>query len=130
MKLKFVSCTSNSLAQTCDSRKCTELLLILILSLRDLLQNQSLEIIQVCIVVLCFPHNSIVGTHLCDECTRSNAPSVSHKLSSICVTARASLHTDHKMSGLPIRARHRRLRKKCEQTVDNSPTDSLSSSLN
>ena len=28
---------------------------MLILSLRDLVQNQSLETIQVCIVVLCFP---------------------------------------------------------------------------
>ena len=37
------------------------------------------------------------------------------------VTARASLFTDHKMSGLPIRARYRHLRTICEQTVDNSP---------
>ena len=63
--------------------KCTELLLMLILSLRDLLQNQSLQIIQVCIVVLCFTHNNIVGIHLCDEKTRSNAPNVCHKRSSI-----------------------------------------------
>ena len=43
------------------------------------------------------------------------------------VTARASLFTDHKMSGLPIRARYTI----CKQTVDNPPTDSFfSSSLN
>ena len=39
--------------------------------------------IQVYTIVLCFPHNDIVGTHLCDERTRSNAPSVCHKLLSI-----------------------------------------------
>ena len=66
--------------QTCDSRKCTELLLMLILSLRDILQNQSLETMQVCIVVLCFPHDKTVGIHLCDECTRSDAPNVCHML--------------------------------------------------
>ena len=36
------------------------------------------------------------------------------------VTARASLFTDHNMSGLPIRARYRHLRTICEQTLDNS----------
>ena len=46
------------------------------------------------------------------------------------VTARASLFTDHKISSLPIRAKYRHFRTICEQTVDNSPTDSLSSSLN
>ena len=54
------------LAQTCD-RKCTELLLMSILSLRDLLGNQSLEknpILHFCAVFL--PHNNIVGTHVCD----------------------------------------------------------------
>ena len=51
----------------------------LILSLQDLLQFQSLETIQACNVVLCFQHNNIVGTHLCDECTKSNAPSVCRK---------------------------------------------------
>ena len=50
---------------------------------RELLQNPSLEIIQAYPVVLCFPHNNVVGTHLCDECTRSNAPIVCRKLLSI-----------------------------------------------
>ena len=45
------------------------------------------------------------------------------------VTARTSLFTDQSMSGLPIRARYIHLKTICEQTVDNSPTDSFSSSL-
>ena len=43
------------------------------------------------------------------------------------VIDRASLFTDHRISSLPIRAKHRQFRTICEQTVDNSPTDSLSS---
>ena len=56
---------------------------MLILSLEGLMQNQSLETILVCIVVLCFPHNKIAVIHLYDECERSNAPSVCHKILSI-----------------------------------------------
>ena len=44
------------------------------------------------------------------------------------VTARASLF--HKISGLPIRDKYRQFRTFFEQTVDNSPTDSFSFSLN
>ena len=64
-------------------RKYTRVHLMLILSLQSLLQNQSLETIQVCIVVLCFPHNNIASIQICDECTRSNAPNVGHQLLSI-----------------------------------------------
>ena len=128
MKLKFASYTSNLLAQKCDFRKCTEFLLILILSLRDLLQNQSLETIQACIAVLCFPQNNVACIHLYDGCERSNAPSVCHMLFVHFITARASLFTDRKISGLPIRAKYRHVRTIWEQTVDNSPTDSFSSS--
>ena len=46
------------------------------------------------------------------------------------VTARASLFTDHKIAGLPVRAKYRHLRTMCENTVDKSPTVSFSSSLN
>ena len=46
------------------------------------------------------------------------------------VTARASLFTDHKISGLPIRAKSRHFRAIREQTVENSPIDPISSSLN
>ena len=77
-----------------------------------------------------FPHNNIACIHMCDECTRSNAPSVCHKLFVHFVTARASLFTDHRISGLPIRAKYTHVRTMCEQTVDNSPTDPISSSLN
>ena len=35
------------------------------------------------------------------------------------MTARASLFTDHKISGLPVRAKHSHVRTMCEQTVDN-----------
>ena len=44
------------------------------------------------------------------------------------VTARASLFTDHQISGLPIRAKYRHYSTMCQQTVDNSPTDAISSS--
>ena len=42
------------------------------------------------------------------------------------VTARASLFTDHRMSGLPMRVKYRYFGTICEQTVDRSPTDSFS----
>ena len=125
MELKSVSCRSN----LCDFRKYTRPLQMLILSLQSLLQNQSLETIQVCIVVLCFPHHNIAGIHLYDECTKSNASSVCHKVFVHFVTARASLFTDHEISGLPIRAKYKHFRTICDQTVDNSPTDSCSSSF-
>ena len=83
MKLRFVSCISNLLAHMFGFRKCTKFLLMLTSSLRGLLQNQSLETILVCIVVLCFPHNNIACIHMCDECQRSNAPNVCHMLLSI-----------------------------------------------
>ena len=114
----------------CDFRICTELLLIMILSLGDLPQNQSLETIQVCIVVLCFPHNYTVGIHLCDECTRSNAPNVFQMLLSISLPHEQACSQNIKCQVLPIRARYIHLRTICEQTVDNSPTDSFSSSFN
>ena len=45
------------------------------------------------------------------------------------VIDRASLFTDHKISGLPLRAKSGHFRTICEQTVHNSPTDPISSSL-
>ena len=83
VKLKSVSCTSNLLVRTCDFRKYTKFHLMSISSLQDLLQNQSFETILVCIVVLCFPHNSIAGIHMCDECKGWNVPNVCHMLLSI-----------------------------------------------
>ena len=77
---RSISCTSNLLVQLFDFKKYTRVDLILILSLQGLMQNQNLETIQVCIVVLCYPHNNIACIHLCDECTRSNASIVCLKL--------------------------------------------------
>ena len=45
-------------------------------------------------------------------------------------TGRASLFTDHEKSGLPIRAKKKRFRTIWKQTLSNSPTDPISSSLN
>ena len=128
VRLRSVSCTSNWLAQMCDFRKCTELLLMLILSLRDLLQNQNLEIILVYNVVLHFTHNNIVGIHLCDECTRSSVPSICHKRSSILWPHEQVCSQTIKY--LPTNtSKYRHFWTICEQTVDNCPTDSFSSSL-
>ena len=108
--------------------KSTEFLLMLILS--GLLQNPSLETILVCIVVLCFTQNNTANIHLCDEWTRSNASRAFHKDFVHFVTARASLLTDLKISGLSIRAKYRHFRTICEHAVDKSPIDLFSSSLN
>ena len=48
-------------------------------------------------------------------------------LESIFVTDLASLFTDHKMSSRPILAKYKHFKTICEQTSDNSPTDSNSS---
>ena len=45
------------------------------------------------------------------------------------VAVRASLCTDNEMSGPPIRAKYMHVDTICEQTSDNSPNDSSSSSL-
>ena len=45
------------------------------------------------------------------------------------VTDLASLLTDHRMSGRPIRAKYMHFKTICEQTCDSSPTDSSSSCL-
>ena len=78
-----VELCANLLVQMLGFRKCTEFHLTLTSSPQGLLQNQSLEIILVCIVVLCSPHNNIACIHMCDEYKISNAPNVCHKLSSI-----------------------------------------------
>ena len=54
-----------------------------LLSLQGLPQNQNLEIIPICILVLCFPHNNIVWIHWCDECKISDALNACRVLSSI-----------------------------------------------
>ena len=52
---------------------------MLISSLLRHQQNQKLEIIPIYIVVLCFPHDNIVCTHMCDECMKSIDSGVCHR---------------------------------------------------
>ena len=77
-----VSCTSDFLVRTCDFPKCIEFLQMLAWNLQSLLQNQSLETIPICNVVL-WLHNNIAGVHMCDECMPSNVRSVNDKLLSV-----------------------------------------------
>ena len=90
-----------------DFRACTELHLMLILSLQDILQNLSLEMTLIDNVVPCYPHDNIGGDHLCGECKEIIRAT---RLSQACVqrvTDLASVLTDHRMSGRPIRARYK-----------------------
>ena len=64
-----------------------------------------------------------------DECKRSNEIIVCHMLWSIFVIDRASLFTNHRISGRPIRAKYKHFRTSWEHTCDNSHTDFISSSL-
>ena len=74
-------------------------------------------------------HMTMVSVMIRDECRKSNELSVCHRLLSIFVIARASLSTDQRMSGLPIRAQHRHFKTICEHTLDSAPTVPSSSSL-
>ena len=46
-------------------------------------QNLSLGINPIDNAETCFPHGNTVGSHLCDECVKSNESNVGHKLLSI-----------------------------------------------
>ena len=96
-----------------------------ILSLQDPQQNRNLGTIPICNIALCFPHDNNAQIHLCHEYKKSNESSEVHF-----VTARASLFTDHRMSGQPIRAKYRRFKTIRELTLDKSPTVSHPSYLN
>ena len=61
---------------------------------------------------------------LCDEYMKATLLVVYHMLESIFVTDLANLFTDENMSGRPIRAKYKHFKTICEQTSDNSPTDS------
>ena len=61
-------------------------------SLEGLWQNLSLETIIVCTVVCCFPHDNTALKSLAKRLVQF-------------VTARASLFTDHGVSGLPVRGK-------------------------
>ena len=77
----------------------------------------------------CFPHDNIVGDHLCDECKLSNELRVCHRLLVHFVIAGTILFTDQRMSGLPILAKYTHFGTICEHTFDNSPSDSSFSFL-
>ena len=104
VKLKSVSCTSNLL--TCDFRKCTKILLMLILSLQGLLQNQSLETILVCIVVPYF-HITILRVFTCMMNVRDQTRQAF--LSRFCPFCDRTIKFVHRpqISGLPTRAKYR-----------------------
>ena len=80
-------------------------------------QSLSLETSQVCIVVLCFPHDNIASIHLCDERMKSTLLIVCRIL------------TDRRMSGLPNRATYKVFKTICEHACEKSPTDSTCSYL-
>ena len=55
----------------------------LILNLQGLHQNLSLGIDPIDNAEPCYPHDNIVGSHLCDDGMKSNELNVCHKLLSI-----------------------------------------------
>ena len=63
--------------------KMHEILLSLILNLQGHWQNLSLGINPIDNAEPCFLYDKVAGSHLCDECMKSNEPRVSHKLPSI-----------------------------------------------
>ena len=79
-------------------------------NLQDLPQSQSLETVPVCIVWQSYTHSNTVCIHMCDECMKSIDSGVCHKLWSNFVMDRASLFTDHRISGRPIRAKYKHFR--------------------
>ena len=81
--------------------KIQKIVLMFIMNLQRLQQNPSLEINLIDNVGLYYPHDNIVCSHLCDECKKSNELSV---------TVRASLFTDQRMSGPPIRAMYKQFK--------------------
>ena len=81
------------------------------------------------IVMLYFPRNNVVCTHSRNECKWSKrARRLSQALVHF-VIARASLLTDHRIPGLPMRGKYTHFRTIWEHTSDNPPTDFISSSL-
>ena len=110
MKLKFVSYTSNLLEQMYDYRKHIMCTLKWISNLLDLPRSRSLETVPVCIVLQSYPHSNTANIHMCDECKISiDSGRLSQALVQF-VIDRASLFTDHKISGRPIRAKYKHLR--------------------
>ena len=80
------------------------------MNLQDLPQSQSLETVPVCIVWQYYPHDNIVCIHKYDEYMKSiDSGVLSHALVHFMID-RASLFTDHRISGLPIRSKYKHFR--------------------
>ena len=105
-------------------------------SMRDPASREMIsDSVELCETEVCFVHvqlmvtnfllqgrqqSSSLGTHPVYNCQQDNLVGI----------RLGSLLTDHRMSGLPIRAKYKHFRTVCEQTSEKSPTDSSSSSLN
>ena len=77
------------------SKKCTMLL-------QKWISNQSLETFPVCTVLQCFPHENIFCIHMCNGCQNIKRLTLLSQAVVHFVIGRASLFTDHKISGRPI----------------------------
>ena len=95
-----------------DFQKCIMFHLKQILSPQDLLQNRSLETVPACIVLQYYPHNNTVYIHMCDEYKKINRFRRLSQALVHFVIDRASLFTDHRISGLPVRAKYKHFRTK------------------
>ena len=80
---QFVSCTSNSLGQMFCFQKYIRFHPKLILSPQSRQQNVGFGINPIDNAEPCFPHDNVVGSHLCDECMKSNEQAFCHKSESI-----------------------------------------------
>ena len=118
-KLKSVSCTSNLLAQMCDFPKMHK-------SPQNLPQNQNLETILICFVVLY--HMTIMSEFACVMNARDETRETIITRASVHVgTARASLFTDHKT--IYQYEPNKDISEQFVQPVDKFPTAPISSSL-
>ena len=86
-----------------------------------------LETVAACIVLQYHQNTNTVCMDMCDECMKSinRFRCLLHALVHF-VIDRASLFTDHRISGLPIRAKYKHCRTFWEHSCDNSPTNSNS----
>ena len=82
-----------------DFQKCTVFLQKWILNPQDLLRNQSLETVLVCMFQQYYPHDNIVCIHMCDEYMKSIDSGVCHKPWSILLwhVQAHSLTTEHQV---------------------------------
>ena len=81
-----------------------------ILNPQDLPQNRSLGTVPVATVLQYYPHDNIVCIHTYDEQMKSiDFRRLSQALVHFVINL-ASLFTDHRISGLPIRAKYKHFR--------------------